>query len=753
MATSDVVVLATLITFDAPDRLASNVKEYATRGIYTERETPVLIVPFETTEALEYIFEIFDQLDGEVVNCFLPTPLLDKILARLPKHFNYEDTSIDKVDLDPLKKYINGDFKAHKAVNIISHKSPQDTQNKDKTLDVETILHATGFRREKRTKSDIQNALQHYRALDTFFEGSVLRTMYARINPMQIKHFIRVYLNERDTNDLFWILAGQRAKKYFESFQQEFSQNIEMWEVVFWTHFELPTGYDWPNWKAWITLRTGPNTLLGLAASPIFLLLIIEFYKPKKRVPKNLAPVISSYIQELFLAEGFVTLAKRKYLLQLTTHAADYIRRLGDLAFFATHRASQTSDPSSLSELLELELKLHLTDNLVELSLSNGILNKHQEKLYFSHPLIQQYFAAIHIWIEKEQGNLHIEDLYPKENWWAKSIWDDVLIMLSGLFDDSTIVTNWCYSSVPEIAAECILKSNTSVSQKILENYQSDWLVRLNDVQVEPHPYARASIGRALGRLKLDKREGILGEKVPQIDWVKVEEGEFIFQSGESAYESTYHVSRYLVTYSQYECFVKGEGYQNNKYWTDEGLEWKNKFKAQHPLKGWNEAQWHISNHPIVFVTWFEATAFCQWLSNILEMVISLPSEHQWEKCARGKFGNIYPWGSEYMEGYANIDEPSSNNGFYYLGRTSAVGIYPQGNSPHKIADLSGNVWEWCMNKYPNIDDINLHGSERRIIRGGSWRDVSLASQTTSRNYATPDAISNDRGFRIYKVG
>ncbi len=116
---------------------------------------------------------------------------------------------------------------------------------------------------------------------------------------------------------------------------------------------------------------------------------------------------------------------------------------------------------------------------------------------------------------------------------------------------------------------------------------------------------------------------------LPEFDWVEIPVGEFIFGREEKHNEATlfletFHISRYPITNIQYQTFIDDGGYQNERWWQD-----LKKPDAE-------ESQWHHANRPRTDVNWYEAVAFCRWLSAQRNYKIQLPSEQQWEKAAHG---------------------------------------------------------------------------------------------------------------------
>ena len=235
--------------------------------------------------------------------------------------------------------------------------------------------------------------------------------------------------------------------------------------------------------------------------------------------------------------------------------------------------------------------------------------------------------------------------------------------------------------------------------------------------------------------------------RIPDIAWIAIPAGPFVYQDGERRELPIFWMAKYPVTNAQYQCFIDDGGYDEDRWWRD--------LERPEPAK----PRWPQGNRPRTDVDWYEAVAFCRWLTARLalpEDSVRLPTELEWEKAARGEQGLDYPWGGEYRSGFANVDETDrygiakSKAGPWFLEQTTAVGVYPHGRSPYGVEDLAGTVWEWCLNKFDDLDAMNADTSgASRALRGGSWYNHPRLARGVSRNGVHPGFRSGRGGFRV----
>ena len=216
----------------------------------------------------------------------------------------------------------------------------------------------------------------------------------------------------------------------------------------------------------------------------------------------------------------------------------------------------------------------------------------------------------------------------------------------------------------------------------------------------------RAEAGRLLAHLG-DPREGVgLKDGLPDIAWCKVPAGEFLMgntkETDEMAYgdEAPQHrvflddfqIGKHPITNAQYQAFVDDGGYTEKwrRCWTKDGWAWREGSNRTAPDRYGGD--FDLPNHPVVGVAWYEAVAFCNWLSQKLSenlgrtVQIVLPSEAQWEKAARGTDGRRYPWGPEITPEHANYWDTR-------IGNNQRRGRFPEREKPLRS---SGRIRQ-CM--------------------------------------------------------
>ena len=208
---------------------------------------------------------------------------------------------------------------------------------------------------------------------------------------------------------------------------------------------------------------------------------------------------------------------------------------------------------------------------------------------------------------------------------------------------------------------------------------------------------------------------------------------------------SACYIGRYLVTVAQFRTFVEAT-----------------QFEFGDP-----DALRNTASSPVRYVNWHEALAYCNWLSerfatssaladsNVARLVrehqwrVTLPSELEWEKAARGNVRDkIFPWGDEPDPNRANYDDTG-------IGATSAVGCFPENG--FGLSDMIGNVWEWTRSRFQSYpyemrdgrNDLESNEGEKRVVRGGSWDYHHVYARCAARVWLHPDDRSYGIGFRV----
>jgi sulfatase modifying factor 1 len=174
--------------------------------------------------------------------------------------------------------------------------------------------------------------------------------------------------------------------------------------------------------------------------------------------------------------------------------------------------------------------------------------------------------------------------------------------------------------------------------------------------------------------------------------------------------------------------------------------------KREKPLH-WQDPHFSNPDQPVVAASWFDAAAYCEWLSGITGRRYRLPTEAEWEHAARGGLEQKqYPWGDDPPESLAN-----------YAARWR-TGPEPVGRAEcnrYGIFDISANVHEWCADWFgadyyrvaAERNPRGPSGGSRRASRGGSWRHYTKVSRCSARSSIPPEYRYADYGFRVARDG
>lgn len=234
------------------------------------------------------------------------------------------------------------------------------------------------------------------------------------------------------------------------------------------------------------------------------------------------------------------------------------------------------------------------------------------------------------------------------------------------------------------------------------------------------------------------------------LEWITIPAGEYSYGYPTNMLNDIdydFDIMKYEVTNQQYIIYLQSAldlGFVNIsdgkvEGWWNGGNDWEEGYYEYLSLSNyedhiyWDGSLFQIKsnfkNHPVVYITWFGANAFAEFYN------LTLPSEYEWEKAARGNTYFTYPWGNQ---------EPTCEL-THYLGCGNGTKVVGQtmGISPYSVFDMAGNVDEWTI-----TINIAPYSSGSRIRKGGGWRSRNYQIRTFSWYGGLQTRKTDDLGFR-----
>ena len=402
----------------------------------------------------------------------------------------------------------------------------------------------------------------------------------------------------------------------------------------------------------------------------------------------------------------------------------------------------------------------------------------------FAHLAFQEFLSAQHI--ARERGRL-LQDLAVNatDDWWR-----EVVLILLGLpeytvfeeFMDAALLPNRLLDD-PDFLRKCVdqaFRPKTEPFERVLDNFSRSSSEKAAALRVfvnrdEPAIAAAAQALRdsqspdlsALARqvfkeTRVTNESSAIPTRIPQVSHSDLDEkSEFVethtgitflpipkgeFEMGCELFPDAmprfvahirhFFIAQTPVTNGQYAMFLAATDHVEPAFW--------------------REPRFADSDQPVVGVNWNDSISFCRWLSSVCGLVCDLPTEAQWEYCARGLDGREYPWGNS---------KPDTSKACYgesgLDGRPAVVGSYPAGRGPFGTLDQAGNVWEWCRDIWdsdayaswaaqaPVEDPVQLSGHAAvRVLRGGNWWYTTEGLHAAYRFRNPASNCNDDIGFR-----
>ena len=462
------------------------------------------------------------------------------------------------------------------------------------------------------------------------------------------------------------------------------------------------------QYQAWIKMHQ--LGLLSLCRIPLFLRLICDIWKnnteTQKGLPSNRGKVLEEFAKQCFVWE------RNKIIKAGETDP----QKICDYAFnalvFLSYLITINEEGTGIQyKFASGELKKRFPtidlDKIERFVQGAGILTVNSYEYRFAHQLHQEYFASQALNAAITQGN-KLSDFFDDKVWWKPSGWEEPAVILTGILQETERNKFFELLAVvqPELLFRCIYNSGvyelklTSLSDKILEQIKQFCNLRLKCKSESA--ISRIHIGQILEKLHTD---------VEMLIWIP--------------YEKNISISKYPITNEQFLEFVR-EGYNDLANWnySDKAVEWHHNNSFRDRLL--------TRRMPAVYISWYEAMAYCQWASKKYNKTIRLLSKNEWIRFI-GNNSRIQK--SEFC---------SSDLLEFNEETLPTIGLGSEAFDDI-ISDV-GLVWEWCIDEARTGDNKE----EIRFLKGGSYVCSAEAYRLSNYLFETyPHIQTREIGFRV----
>jgi formylglycine-generating enzyme required for sulfatase activity len=539
--------------------------------------------------------------------------------------------------------------------------------------------------------------------------------------------------------------------------------------------------------RVWAELNQAPQ-LLELYQRPYFLRLLCEQVElTGGDIPRGRAGLFTGFVRKALAEEKKknselfrpgLLLTEKDHLLLSGGHKyrgpfelperGVLIPKLSELAFKMQEKGAQVRlDDRDASTLLAHDC----AEAILKVGLALNVLDDDSAGLAFFHQLLQEYFAARQLarapqpalvrveWAadqvspslaEARSGSSGFDDWLPPLK---QTGWEETMLSAAPMAQDAQAFIRALIPHNLPLAARCAAAPELSIQPELKSELQGLLLKRAQDFQ-HADLRARIAAGEALGLLgdpRFERRPGRHGAYLfPPL--VALPGGQYPMGMDGGQYDdegpahtvtlSAFQIGQFPVTNAEYQLFIEAKGYEVEQWWdTDAARDWLRE-TSEHLPESWNDPRFNNPAQPVVGVSWYEARAYCNWLTATLVdgSTYRLPTEAEFEAAARGQRGRMFPYGETFDENRCNTYEGR-------VGRTTPVGVYANA-TPEGAVDLSGNAYTWTLSIYdqerfpypyrPNDGREDVAVAERtRVLRGGSW----------FFNYDFARAVSRDLNF------